>query len=203
MPVEIIAHRGASIECHENTLQAFRVAMQIGADYLECDVHLSKDGVPVVVHDFDVEGKKIVEQTREELKKYQIPTLKEVLALGHPVMVELKPEDRTLVKDAIALCEGSDVVIGSLNAQVMEWLEVDAEGFTRIEVADHMGLVTGHSDLVGINDEGLTKAFVEQLKEDGHTVWVWAVDDFERAKDLIDWGVDGIITNDPRKMQEL
>ncbi|MBZ0251997.1 MAG: hypothetical protein K8I02_01540, partial [Candidatus Methylomirabilis sp.] len=49
-----IAHRGASGECPENTLAAFGRALEIGVDMVEFDVHLSRDGVPVVIHDDDV-----------------------------------------------------------------------------------------------------------------------------------------------------
>lgn len=50
-PPSIIAHRGASAFAPENTLAAFRKAFEAGADGLEFDVRLAKDGVPVVVHD--------------------------------------------------------------------------------------------------------------------------------------------------------
>lgn len=49
--VAIIAHRGNSKEAPENTISAFRSAGRVKADFVECDVHLTKDGVPVVVHD--------------------------------------------------------------------------------------------------------------------------------------------------------
>jgi len=47
----IIAHRGASAHAPENTLPAFQMAIDVGADGVELDVRLSKDGIPVVVHD--------------------------------------------------------------------------------------------------------------------------------------------------------
>lgn len=47
----IIAHRGASFDCPENTMAAFRQAIGAGADGIEFDVRLSRDGVPVVIHD--------------------------------------------------------------------------------------------------------------------------------------------------------
>lgn len=54
MPVEIIAHRGASRDCLENTLEAFQRALEQGADAFELDVHATRDGVVVVHHDPDV-----------------------------------------------------------------------------------------------------------------------------------------------------
>ncbi len=51
----IIGHRGASAHAPENTLAAFRTAIDAGADGLEFDVQLAKDGVPVVIHDATLE----------------------------------------------------------------------------------------------------------------------------------------------------
>ena len=50
----IVAHRGSSARAPENTLAAFQVAIDDGAEGVEFDVHLAKDGVPVVVHDDDL-----------------------------------------------------------------------------------------------------------------------------------------------------
>ena len=47
----VIAHRGASGEAPENTLAAFSLAMEQGAQVIELDVHMTKDGYPVVIHD--------------------------------------------------------------------------------------------------------------------------------------------------------
>ncbi|MBS7657593.1 MAG: glycerophosphodiester phosphodiesterase family protein [Candidatus Bathyarchaeia archaeon] len=47
----IIAHRGASGYAPENTLASFLKAIELNADAIECDVHLTKDGVPIVIHD--------------------------------------------------------------------------------------------------------------------------------------------------------
>src|SRR5262249_20655574 len=47
-----IAHRGASAECPENTLAAFRQALKLGAQMIECDLQLTADGHVVVIHDW-------------------------------------------------------------------------------------------------------------------------------------------------------
>src|SRR5689334_8396777 len=51
MATEVIAHRGASGTAPENTLPAFRRAEELGADMVELDVQLTRDGHPVVIHD--------------------------------------------------------------------------------------------------------------------------------------------------------
>ena len=74
--VEIIAHRGASYDAPENSLSAMTLAWRQGADQLETDIHLSKDGKIVVMHDFDTKritgvDKKIVGPAYKDVaKKY-------------------------------------------------------------------------------------------------------------------------------------
>ena len=51
----VLAHRGASGHAPENTLEAFRLAMDMGADGFELDVHMSRDGQLVVIHDDTVD----------------------------------------------------------------------------------------------------------------------------------------------------
>lgn len=93
----VIAHRGASAYCPENTMTAFERAVELDADMIELDVVLSKDGVPVIFHDAKLNkhtnGKGFVgKRTLRELKTLdagawfssefagqQIPTLEEVL----------------------------------------------------------------------------------------------------------------------------
>lgn len=109
---KIFAHRGASGYAPENTLEAFRLAMEQGADGIELDVHLSKDGQVVVIHDEIIDrvsnGQGAVKDyTLEELRKFsfsnhmenyenaKIPTLKEVLELLKPSNLELNIELKT------------------------------------------------------------------------------------------------------------
>ena len=52
----VIAHRGYSDRAPENTLAAFRLGWESGADGIECDVHLTKDGQVVCIHDYDTKA---------------------------------------------------------------------------------------------------------------------------------------------------
>jgi glycerophosphoryl diester phosphodiesterase len=108
------AHRGACNEAPENTLAAFRRAVDLGADGIELDVQLSADGEVVVIHDFSLEtttnGKGSVrDKTLAELRELdagatfdpsfsgqRIPTLQEVVdAVGDHLLlnIELKTEE--------------------------------------------------------------------------------------------------------------
>jgi len=107
----LIAHRGASHEAPENTLTAFRLAWEQGADGVEGDFRLSKDGKIVCMHDTETKRTgnrdlRVVEATLEELRQLdvglwkgeqfrgeRIPTLAEVLAIippGKKLFLEVK-----------------------------------------------------------------------------------------------------------------
>jgi glycerophosphoryl diester phosphodiesterase len=80
----VVAHRGASIEQPENTIDAFEAAIDAGADAVEFDVRMTADGHAVVMHDPDVsrttEGSGLVSgSTLEELRKLGVPTVDEAL----------------------------------------------------------------------------------------------------------------------------
>ena len=51
----VIAHRGANLVAPQNTIEAFRKAIEIGCDGFETDIHLTKDGIPVVCHNFTID----------------------------------------------------------------------------------------------------------------------------------------------------
>lgn len=107
---EIFAHRGASGYEPENTLEAFALAVEQGADGIELDVQLSKDGQMVIIHDEDIDRVcngtgwvkdytldelKCFEVSAPDGKKGRIPTLREVLELVKPSGIKVNIELKT------------------------------------------------------------------------------------------------------------
>ena len=78
MPIPlIIGHRGASAVAPENTMAAFREAIAVGADGIEFDVRLTRDGVPVVIHDSTLRrtggiDQRVADLTSQELSKIDV-----------------------------------------------------------------------------------------------------------------------------------
>ena len=108
----IFAHRGASAYAPENTLEAFELAVKMGADGVELDVHMTKDGELVVAHDEEIsrvaDGLGLIHNmTTSELKKHRfnrthpefrdatIPTLREVYELLKPTGLHINTELKT------------------------------------------------------------------------------------------------------------
>lgn len=109
----VIAHRGASAYHPENTMAAFRAAYEMEAEMIELDITLSKDGIPVVIHDETLDRTtdgtgNVSDYTLEELKALDagswfdeehrgepIPTLEEVLQFAQgkiALNIEIKSE---------------------------------------------------------------------------------------------------------------
>lgn len=127
----LFAHRGASGEAPENTLAAFRRAVALGIEYIELDVHLSRDGHVVVIHDATLERTtngygKVQAQTLGQLQHWDagyrfspdggetfpfratgitVPTLAEVFQQcpGVKFTVEIKPEEPAIEEQVIAV----------------------------------------------------------------------------------------------------
>lgn len=149
MSINIIAHRGANRYAPQNTLPAFRTAFELGADGIETDVHLTSDGVPVICHNYTIDGLSngkgaIRNMTLEQFKSYDFgsyfsdkftdtpaPTLEELLELCcefdfSVLNIELKPSkenDFSVVKKTIDMVKGfglfDRLLISSFSAHLL------------------------------------------------------------------------------------
>lgn len=161
--VHLIAHRGASYEKPENTLSSIKHAIEIGVDFIELDVHLSLDKIPVVIHDgtlsrtTDAEEDYLVRNLPvETLKtfdagarfmgqrnKEQIPTLEEVLQLplgNTGLMIEIK-EDRgndlcQAVLNLLHRYPHPNVLIGSFSPDTLKYFYQHAPHIPLIGIAE-------------------------------------------------------------------
>ena len=116
MMPEIIAHRGASYLAPENTLTAFRKAMEIGADGVEMDVQQTGDKKLVIHHDFlidwhtDMRGQ-IYDMTMEELKALDFGSWKDV---------NYRNERIATLQEALALCREMEGTIVQLEMKDLD-----------------------------------------------------------------------------------
>ncbi|MBE3578200.1 MAG: DUF1080 domain-containing protein [Limnochordales bacterium] len=179
----IIAHRGASREAPENTLAAFWRGIELKADLLECDVYLSADGVPVLMHDSTVDrttngSGSITSLTLEQIKQLdagswkgaefageKVPTLEELLELAKgkaQLLIEIKQAGQPVVAATIAAIRKTgmtnNVVIQSFNRESVKLASQLAPDIPR-------ALLLGDP---GIRDTATAGAFiVKQVLESG------------------------------------
>jgi len=213
----VIAHRGASAAERENTLAAFRTAIDFGADAIELDVRRSADGALVVHHDPTLaDGRAIVALRADELPAH-VPSLADaLLACGDlRVNVEIKnlPHEpdfdpgETVADAVVALVRdlgvGPRILVSSFHLPTIDRvLSVDATLATAYltptaTTADIDRAVRhGHGSFHPWH-HALTAPIVEAAHRAGLELNTWTVDDPARMTQLISWGVDGLVTNVP------
>lgn len=97
MTIVNCAHRGASGYEKENTMKAFRLAAELGADSIETDIQMSSDGVPVLIHDETVNrttlsSGPVASHSAAELRRLGVPLLEELLELAASCSIALNLE---------------------------------------------------------------------------------------------------------------
>lgn len=217
-----IGHRGANGYEPENTLVSFEKAIEMGADGIELDVHLSLDGHLVVIHDETIDrttsGKGIVNQlTLAELKsvrineKYEIPTLEEVLDLINQrcfVNIELKNQDTAekvaqLIEHYISdkKWKNNDFIVSSFDwnaLQQVRFLNDDIRIGVLTETDMDLAISFARfmkAEALHPDFQLLTNEYVSTIKEKGILVFPWTVNEIDDIQKMKDFGVDGIITD--------
>jgi len=213
--VTAVAHRGAPYHHRENTIESLRSALQQGADAVEIDVRLTRDGVPVLLHDETL--KRLWEQDRplaalssDEVRGLTaggVPTLADALAAtdGHRVMIDLPggPSVRAVrrVVDVVRQCGAEERVYYCAGAQTMlavRAADPSAEiALTWTTLAPPRPALL---DAVGPRWLNYRFALVDRdlatrVRRGGHLLSVWTPDTRRSMRRLLDLGVDSITTN--------
>ena len=194
----VIAHRGWSGRYPENTMPAIRAAIRLGVDMVEIDVQQTRDGELVVFHDYRLDRiygvhKRVRDARREELPA--APTLREVLRLKFPLLIEIKGADPGKVA---ALVRGrNDCIVFSIRNR-------KTEGFrNRFGLcARTIAYPTGIGGL-GVSRKLVTPALVRSAHRRGLKLFVWTVNQPVEMRKLAGWGVDGLITDHPDRALQL
>jgi glycerophosphoryl diester phosphodiesterase len=220
----VLAHRGASARAAENTLAAFALAREMGADGVELDVRHTSDRVLVVHHDPSIDGLGLVADVpfdRLRAARPEIPTFAGALdaCAGMLVNVEMKclpwepdaddPGDRPLVRavvDAVRV-SSSAVVVSSFDLGAVDAARTFAPELTtgwltsRLDVAAAypMAAEHGHRWLHPDRKSALRAPAdaIAAAHEAELLLDVWTVDDPADVRALVARGVDAIITNVP------
>lgn len=231
-PVAITAHRGASAVAPENSMAAFRAAIETGADYAELDVQRTRDGVIVVVHDGDLlrmggDPRKVAAMTGAEIAGIDIgrrhvppvsgehpPTLADVIALVRGRMklnVELKYNvpDPGLAPAVVELLRREDfldqAVITSLDYAALKQVEAIEPALRtgHIVTASVGDVLRTEADFVSLSSAQAKGSLVRRAHRVGKDVHVWTVNRPEVALRMIERGVDNVITDDPALVARL
>ncbi|MHA1235327.1 MAG: glycerophosphodiester phosphodiesterase [Promethearchaeota archaeon] len=226
----VIGHKGASAIAPENTLKAFQKAIELRADYVEFDAHLTKDGEIVIRHDNDTYSltgthSLIRDNTLEQIKKLDagegehIPTLQELIAIAKGkigLQLEIKStgllvrmvqilRKENLIQNSIVSCFmfGELVKLKKIEPKIKIGFLLPAELVRsqsikrKIIKCEKEGFYAIHPHFSTVNKEIVDFAHANGLK-----INVWTVNDRNSMNNLIQLGVDGIITDDISLLHE-
>lgn len=232
-PVEVTAHRGYSAVYPENTIPAFKGAIQVGADWAELDVQQTADGEVIVMHDSNLKrttglDKEVWQVTWDEIKdldngswfdkKYQtvrIPTLEEVLKVCRGKIhlnIEIKPSghDKDLEEQVAKLLKKYHMrdtcVVSSLKYDSLRKIkQADDSIETAYITSVSYGNFTDleYADGYSVESTLLSKGFVNKAQKAGKQIYVWTVNSEERLEKVVGMGIDNVITDDPVMAKEL
>ena len=215
----VIAHRGDSSRGLENSLEAFRLALDIPVDLIEFDLRMSRDGGLYVLHDrrtgrtadrnIDLERSPSREIAGVRLTNGEpLPRLDEVLRLvtGRAgVNIEIKSDG---AGSALARSLREQAWEGPL--LVSSFKEAEAASFRTALPDVPVGLIFDAFSLrhvagyqargypfISLRKNTVTEPLVAALHSRGIKVFVWTVDEEGVMKRCIDWQADGIYTNRP------
>lgn len=222
-PPITFAHRGAKAHAPENTLEAFRLALRLGASGLESDVWLTADGIPVLDHDGvarrGVRRKKIADVARRELPPH-IPTLRELLdecGTDYQLSLDLKnPDSAEPIVEVVAavnpsmlprvwLCEPD--LARSERLAARDW-SVRVLQTTRLErVGEGMERRVHHLSSVGVDGINLHRTdwnggLVALVHRFGLVAFGWDMQHDHELRAGLRMGLDAVYSDNVEKMEE-
>jgi glycerophosphoryl diester phosphodiesterase len=222
----VLGHRGASAHAQENTLEAFRLAAEQGADGIETDLRHTADGVIVLHHDAEVDGVgdvATVDFSILRAARPEVPTLDELLAVHGDLLLNLEiksdprrgdydPSHRIAAEVAAWISRHhlhARTVVSSFDPAMVDAVAAHDPSITTGQLLDHRVSVV--KELASVKARGHqyvlphvsrlrigARVTIEATHEAGLAIGVWTVDRPATLRRLAAAGIDALITNDPK-----
>lgn len=214
-------------------MKSYRKAFELGVDYLEQDLQLSKDNKLVCIHDATIDrttngSGKVSDYTLAELQQFdagdgeKIPSLDEVIKeFGKKTKyyIETKnPRSKKMDDELIKVLKENNligasnseqhVVIQSFSEESLRYIKSKYSNLDTVYLRSDLSStnyknVSEFADGLGVKASELTMEVIDNIKESGLVVHPWTVDDLEDMEKLLNWGVEGIFTNYPNILIDL
>ncbi len=223
-PPRLIGHRGVRVGEPENSLAAFRRALDAGLDGIEFDVQRSRDGALVIFHDFELRGRAVAALSRAEIESNDpnIPTLESLFNLAHDypgtlLNLEIKARgwrtgglERTVVRSVRNSKLKDRVLVSSFSPLSLARVRLRAPGLrTALLFAPDLprflrsGWLAGwlHVDALHPHYSQVTRDLVTRAHARHLAVNVWTVNEAAEVARLLALRVDGVMADDPTRLK--
>ncbi len=223
----VIGHRGAAGLAHENSLEALRAGFEVGADILEFDVRVTKDGVPILAHDFhtvrthhdfSIISRQTLQELRQRLSEPSIVTLEEVLdEFFGVVLLNIEVKGRGSGKVATTLLKKQyikkpadwDCVLFSSfqGRELKEIRKISKRANLSLLHLDNPFLFIAYQRSLQLTAVGFHRLYINSFalkiaKKVGLFTYAYTVDRPQAAILLAQEGIDGVVTNYPDRVLE-
>ena len=210
--MKIYAHRGFSAKFPEATMAAYQGAVTAGADGFECDIRLSKEGIPVCFHDrttLGIAGKfKFIGRTSlAELRDLvSVITLEELIELArkkgkdilietkHPVFAGGKVESAVLAR--VSGISDIRITLMSFSLLAVKRFQKKHQDVAYV-IAHRWRMLLIPTKTVAVDVELFAKSKWVRNRLSGKEVFLWTVNEKRYIKELAPWKVAGVITDKP------
>ena len=216
--MKIVGHRGARRLAPENTLKAIEKALQAGADEIEIDVRVTKDGHVILHHDpvmhLPAGNFATAAHTLEELQHHKpdITTLAEAIRTidrKAPLMIEVKPKEP--IEPIVAVVERflsggwepTDFMFGSFSQKALRNLHEVLPQVPRVVIEAFSGMRAMarardvDSNKISLNHHFLWFATIANMRKRRYEIYAWSLNNPAKAKRWARFGLAGAITDDP------
>ena len=217
---KVVGHRGAPSYVPENTLESFREARKRGAQWVEIDVKLTADFVPIVMHDASLKRTtgvdRLVAQTAAADRPKGVPTFEQAIAcfqeLGLGCNVEIKPcegreaETARVTVETLRRCWPAQLPPPLLSSFKRASLIAARDVAPEFDRAILLGEIERNwlpraeeVGAVGVNTDGskLTAPRAVEIVKAGYALSVYTINDGDVARALVGMGVHCVITDAP------
>jgi glycerophosphoryl diester phosphodiesterase len=204
----LLGHRGARAEksIPENTPASFDCALAQGCDGFEFDVRLSADGQPVICHDASMHGFEIAQTAADQLA---LPTLRDVLKrYQSSAFLDIELKTSGLEAVTVKLLRTYPPVRGYL---VSSFLPQVLRTIYGMDATIPLGLICETRAQFGLwsklpvqyvvpQQKLVRQNVITKIKDSGKKLYVWTVNSTTDIRRLAERGVDGIISDHPRRL---
>lgn len=227
----LIAHRGGLFYRPENTMAAFENAREMNMNWIECDIRISRDSVPVLIHDERISsngGSKpmVRDLGYSQIRKFDvgggeyIPTLEQVLTeYGDDFMFDLEIKELDAVEDAIKVVNNcvdiERVMISSFIPDALQTARQLAPEIVRGLLVDRItGRLAGGKSAVKAarllgceyflpHFHRLSSEWSRAAHNEGLKVIPWTLNKVEDVEKMLRCQVDGLISDDPQAVSQM
>ena len=228
--LHVQAHRGASLEKKENSIESIQRAAELGVDSIEIDVHLLRDGMITVFHDFFLPGSAnsqfICDQNTSTMRDFGAPTLPDVFeclkSMSSRLLwldIEVKylegnphSPEREKIVDSVLKAVSFNWELNRTRFRSFDWklLKVFHKSVATFQTIPLLGRnENDFSKVLELQPEWIAPYFgtlndktVAWAKRAGVKLMPYTVNSPTDWKKIMDWGVQGVTTDDPRALLE-